>query len=201
MQNSNENNKCFSHNLFNIFMLQQSVNFLFALKLYSYFYKIQISSNYENIIIKLIVFFVAFAGPGTILPIVREITLIYKKVLKSIILESNRECENDIFLLYYPYQTTASRTVFFICSAFSIISRYVYFFLSSVTELSTKNASFEVSGTDTLFIRAIFLMISSAFSTFLLAMSHRKLSGMYLVKIIDIGMNLAKITHTSMNLA
>jgi hypothetical protein len=58
-----------------------------------------------------------------------------------------------------------------------------------------------VSGTDTLFIRAIFLMISSAFSTFLLAMSHRKLSGMNLVKVIDIGMNLAKITHTSMNLA
>jgi hypothetical protein len=48
-----------------------------------------------------------------------------------------------------------------------------------------------VSGTDTLFIRAIFLMISSAFSIFLLAMSHRKLSGMNLAKIMDIGMNVS----------
>ena len=176
------------------------MNFLFALKLYSNFYKVQISTNYENIIIKLIFFFVAFAGPYHFADCKGINSYIKKKVLRSIILESNRKCENGIFLLYYHYQTTASRTVFFICSAFSIISRYVYFFLSSVTELSTKNASLEVSGTDTLFIRAIFLMISSAFSTFLLAMSHRKLSGMNLAKIMDIGMNLAKITITDMNL-
>ena len=50
--------------------------FLFATKLYSHFHKVQIFTNYEKIILKFVAMSIVLAKTGTILPIVRKITLI-----------------------------------------------------------------------------------------------------------------------------
>jgi hypothetical protein len=42
------------------------MNFLFAVKLSSDFYKVQISTNYEKIILKCVVLSIAHARPGNI---------------------------------------------------------------------------------------------------------------------------------------
>jgi len=71
MQSSMKVTYIFStYNVFKIIMLLQHLTFLFAIKLSSDFYKVQISTNYEKIILK----FVFLARLGTILPVVREIT-------------------------------------------------------------------------------------------------------------------------------
>ena len=64
---------CFLPFLFKILMLQQT-NFLIVTKLYPLnFYKVQIFTNYETIIFKLVLSIV-LATWGTILPVIREIT-------------------------------------------------------------------------------------------------------------------------------
>ena len=42
------------------------MNFLFVIKLSDFFYKVQISKNYEKNILKLVVLSIAIARPGTI---------------------------------------------------------------------------------------------------------------------------------------
>ena len=64
------------------------MNFLFAIKLSSDFLQGSSIKNYEKIILKFVVLSIALARLGTILPIIREITL--KKKCK--ILESKWEC-------------------------------------------------------------------------------------------------------------
>ena len=59
------------------------------------------------------------------------------------------------------------------------MSKYVYLLLSSRVE-AAMCFSFDVSGTGFLFIVAIFLMTSSAWSTLSFATNHRKLSGINL---------------------
>ena len=62
----------FSHSLFK--------TFLFDIKSYSeFFYKVQISTYYEKIILKCVVLSIALASQCTILHVVREITLVYKR--------------------------------------------------------------------------------------------------------------------------
>ncbi len=69
------------------------------MKLFSdYFLQGSNINNYQKIILKFVFLFIAFARPDTILPIVREITL-----LKSMILESNLECAKHQFARTYMY--------------------------------------------------------------------------------------------------
>ena len=63
------------------------MNFLVAIKFSSDFLQ---GSSYEKIKLKFVVLSIVLARPGTILPVVREITHM-KKVLKCIILELSQE--------------------------------------------------------------------------------------------------------------
>jgi len=54
------------------------VNFLFVIKLSDFFYKVQISKNYEKNILKLVVLSIAIARPGTILLVLKVITRIQR---------------------------------------------------------------------------------------------------------------------------
>ena len=67
------------------------MNFLVAIKLSFDFDQVQICINYKKIILKFFVLSVALARSGTLLPVVREITLV-KKHKECIILYSNHEC-------------------------------------------------------------------------------------------------------------
>jgi hypothetical protein len=77
----NENNTyLFPHNLFKILIsFKQLVKFIFGIKSSSV-YKVQISTNYEKIMLKFIVLYIAFCYtwyfviPGIILLVLREIT-------------------------------------------------------------------------------------------------------------------------------
>ena len=62
------------------------MHFLFAKKLSAdfFFSKVQIFTNYEKIILEFAVISIALARPGTIFPVVREITRM-KKVNKIVI--------------------------------------------------------------------------------------------------------------------
>lgn len=72
----NENKIHFPHNLLKILIF---VNFLVAITLSSdLFYMDLIYRNYEKIIFKFIVFIIALAKPGTILPVLRDIACIKK---------------------------------------------------------------------------------------------------------------------------
>ena len=55
-------------------MLQKLVIFPFALKLFTDFYKVKISTNYEKIIHKFVILSISAATPSTILAVVRDIT-------------------------------------------------------------------------------------------------------------------------------
>jgi hypothetical protein len=69
----NENNiYFFSHNLFKIFCVVAMCYKNFPL----IFYKVQISTNYEKIILKFIVLSIPLARQISIFPVVREITCI-----------------------------------------------------------------------------------------------------------------------------
>ena len=72
-------------------------NFLYAIKLSSDIYKVQIyaSTNYQKIIFQFVVRFNAIARSGTIFSVVREITRI-KKPYKRINLEANRQCAKGL---------------------------------------------------------------------------------------------------------
>ena len=76
----------FSHKLYKMLTLYQLVNFLFVINMFFDFFFLQISSIYnnKNIILNLFVFSVTFARTVTILPFVREITLIPKNYKKSL---------------------------------------------------------------------------------------------------------------------
>ena len=52
------------------------MNFLFVIKLSDFFYKVQISKNYEKNILKLVVLSIAIARHGTILLVLKVITRI-----------------------------------------------------------------------------------------------------------------------------
>ena len=54
------------------------MNFLFVIKLSDFFYKVQISKNYEKNILKLVVLSIAIARPGTILLVLKVITRIQR---------------------------------------------------------------------------------------------------------------------------
>jgi hypothetical protein len=80
----NENNTyLFPHNLFKILIsFKQLVKFIFGIKSSSV-YKVQISTNYEKIMLKfLVVLAISLARSDTIVPAIREITRI--KMNKSI---------------------------------------------------------------------------------------------------------------------
>ena len=63
------------------------------------FFKVQISTNYENIILKFVVLSIGLARSGVILVVAREITLIIKGIktynfrIKSRICISSLRCE------------------------------------------------------------------------------------------------------------
>ena len=78
-------------------------NLLIFYLLYNYpliFYEVQISTNYEKIILQFFVLSSTLARPGTILHIIWEITCI-KRYKKCIILKSNWECVMIKFLIYF----------------------------------------------------------------------------------------------------
>ena len=82
------------------------MNFLFAEELSSDFFLIyKLSTNYTQICFLSI----AFARPGTSLPVVREITCV-RKIKTCIILESNQECAK--FLL--DFRTIPTMLYFFV---------------------------------------------------------------------------------------
>ena len=56
---------------------------LFAIKLSSDFYKVQISTNYEKIILKFVVLTIGLPRSDTILPVIREITQKIKSEMRK----------------------------------------------------------------------------------------------------------------------
>ena len=111
----------FFYNLFKKFWCcKQLVNFLFSIKLStdfyqgSYIYKLW---NYEKIIFKFIVLSIALAIPGNNLSIIRETTLIKKRlVIKTYNFESNRECSKGLFV---PWTKNPTCRFFFISAKMS----------------------------------------------------------------------------------
>ena len=56
---------------------------LFAIKLSSDFYKVQISTNYEKIILKFVVLTIGLPRSDTIFPVIREITQRIKSEMRK----------------------------------------------------------------------------------------------------------------------
>ena len=59
------------------------------------FYKVEISTNYEKIILNFVVFSITLTRQGTILPVVRGNNS-YQKGIERIILESNQKCAKGL---------------------------------------------------------------------------------------------------------
>ena len=79
------------------------LNFLFAVRIKVIFYKFQLSTNYEKIILKFVILSIALPKLGNILPVGSEITCI-KKGLRMYNFRINSRMYNssiDISLWFY----------------------------------------------------------------------------------------------------